>query len=319
MSAQPPSMLVVGSVALDSVTTPEGESREALGGSAVFFSLAARLFTGVSLVGVVGRDFPDAARRMLADRGVDLSGLEAVDGETFRWVGRFGRDLNSAKTLATHLNVFEAFRPKLTQRQKECSAVFLANIDPQLQWEVLSQMRSPGLVACDTMNFWISGKRAALKELLSKVDIFFVNDEEARKLARASSTVAAARTLGRWGPSVVVVKKGEHGAMLFAGERIFPYPAFPMDTVKDPTGAGDSFAGAFMGSLLAGREGERDLRASLSDFPRLKRAVVCGSVMASFTVSDFSTRALEGLTLAALNARMREYSDLLSLDAPVPV
>ncbi|MEK7656745.1 MAG: PfkB family carbohydrate kinase, partial [Elusimicrobiota bacterium] len=194
MSAQPPSMLVVGSVALDSVTTPEGESREALGGSAVFFSLAARLFTGVSLVGVVGRDFPDAARRMLADRGVDLSGLEAVDGETFRWVGRFGRDLNSAKTLATHLNVFEAFRPKLTQRQKECSAVFLANIDPQLQWEVLSQMRSPGLVACDTMNFWISGKRAALKELLSKVDIFFVNDEEARKLARASSTVAAART-----------------------------------------------------------------------------------------------------------------------------
>ncbi|MEK7742994.1 MAG: PfkB family carbohydrate kinase, partial [Elusimicrobiota bacterium] len=271
-----------------------------------------------SLVGVVGRDFPEAARRMLADRQVDLSGLEAVEGKTFRWVGRFGRDLNSAKTLATHLNVFETFRPKLTQRQKECPAVFLANIDPQLQWEVLAQMRSPGLVACDTMNFWISGKRAALKELLSKVDIFFVNDEEARKLARASSTVAAARTLGRWGPSVVVVKKGEHGAMLFAGGRIFPYPAFPMETVKDPTGAGDSFAGAFLGSLLSGREGERDLRACLHDLPRLKRAVVCGSVMASFTVSDFSTRALEDLSLPAVNARMREYSDLLSLDAPVP-
>ncbi|MBI5243329.1 MAG: sugar kinase [Elusimicrobia bacterium] len=305
MTGKIESIVVVGSVALDSVKTPEGETHEALGGSAVYFSLAARHFTRVRVVGVVGEDFPAQHRETLASRGIDLSGLQTVPGRTFRWVGKFGRNLNAAKTLSTQLNVFETFRPKLTEAQKDCQAVFLANIDPDLQADVLRQMRRPRLVACDTMDFWITSKRQALKDLLKRVDIFFVNEGEALKLTRQANNVRAARKLAEWGPSVVVVKKGEHGALLLAGGRIFPFPAFPLDQVKDPTGAGDTFAGAFLGSFLAAE-------TDLNNIHALKHSVVCGTVMASFNVSDFSTRVLENVDLAAVRQRVREFADLLS-------
>jgi sugar/nucleoside kinase (ribokinase family) len=304
-------ILVVGSVALDSVKTPEGESREALGGSSVYFSLAARQFSPVRMVGVVGEDFPKEFRSMLRDRDIDVSGLKTVPGKTFRWVGKFGKDLNTAKTLATYLNVFETFKPQLSAEQKECPIVFLANIDPELQWEVLSQMKQPKLVACDTMNYWISSKRPALKELLSRVDVFFVNEEEARKLTKESNNVRAARMLSEWGPSVVVVKKGEHGALMLAGGRVFPFPAFPCEVVKDPTGAGDTFAGGFLGSLAA----EPDLK----DLSRLKRSLIYGAVMASFNVSDFSTRRLEALQMAEIDERCKDFIDLLAVSGGDPV
>ncbi|MFA6093868.1 MAG: PfkB family carbohydrate kinase [Elusimicrobiota bacterium] len=302
-------VVVVGSVALDSVQTPSGESREALGGSAVYFSLAARHFARVSMVGVVGEDFPSEHRQMLTSHGVDTAGLQAVPGRTFRWVGRFGRNLNNAKTLDTQLNVFESFRPALVPEQRDAEAVFLANIDPDLQAEVLSQMNSPRLVACDTMNFWISKKRAALRKLLKRVHVFFVNEEEARKLSRQSNNVRAARTLASWGPSVVVVKMGEHGSLLLAAGRVYPFPAFPLDTVKDPTGAGDSFGGAFLGSLVASR-------ANFDNVAALKRSMVYGTVTASFNVSDFSTKRLEALDLPTLEERFREYAELLRVQDP---
>ncbi|MDE2292219.1 MAG: sugar kinase [Elusimicrobia bacterium] len=300
-------ILVVGSIALDSVRTPEGESVEALGGSAVYFSLSARQFTPVSLVGVVGEDFPVPHREMLEGRGVDLSGLKTARGKTFRWQGRYTKDLNKARTLDTQLNVFETFKPELHDEHRESPVLFLANIDPDLQWEVLAQMRKPRVVACDTMNFWIGLKRPAIKELLSRVDVLFVNEEEAQKLARTRNNVRAALTLSAWGPRVVVLKKGEHGALLVADGRVFPFPAFPVRTVKDPTGAGDSFAGGFMGSLA--RSG-----ADLHDVDALKRALAYGAVMASFNVSDFSTRRLETLAGDEIEKRYGEYRDLLSLE-----
>lgn len=298
-------IVVVGSVALDSVRTLEGESREALGGSAVFFSLAARYFSPVSLVGVAGKDFPKKHRDLLESRGIDLSGFQLVPGKTFRWVGEFGKDLSAAKTLATHLNVFETFRPRLTDSHRDANTVFLANIDPELQAEVLSQMRKPGLVACDTMNYWISSKKAALKELLSKVNIFFVNEEEAKSLTGTLTALRAAETLREWGPSVVVVKKGEHGAVLHAGKRFFAFPAYPTRQVKDPTGAGDTFAGAFMGYLAATRRPR--------EVENLKRALLYGTVMASFNVEDFSTRRLETLERPALDERFHEFLEALSV------
>ena len=312
MSSKIESIVVVGSVALDSVKTPEGETQEALGGSAVYFSLAARHFTRVCMVGVVGSDFPPQHRELLASRGIDISGLQTVPGRTFRWVGRFGRNLNAAKTLATHLNVFETFHPELTDEERACAAVFLANIDPDLQADVLDQMTRPRLVACDTMDFWIRSKKPALKELLRRVDIFFVNEGEAQKLTREPNNVRAARKLAQWGPSVVVVKMGEHGALMLAGGRLFPFPAFPLDRVKDPTGAGDSFAGAFLGSFVASG-------ADIHSIDALKQAMLCGTVMASFNVSGFSTRAIESVEVGALRQRMDEFAQTLSFrDGPLP-
>jgi sugar/nucleoside kinase (ribokinase family) len=298
-------ILAVGSVALDSVKTLLGESKEAMGGSAVYFSLSARFFAPVSLVGVVGEDFPEEHREMLSERGIDIEGLKHVPGKTFRWVGKYGKDLSSAKTLATHLNVFADFKPVLTEAQRKSPVLFLGNIDPELQFEVLSQMRSPAVVACDTMNYWIESKRPALKELLSRVQIFFVNEEEARTLAGEDNTLRAASAISEWGPSVVVIKKGEHGAVMKVGDRFFAFPAYPLETVKDPTGAGDTFAGAFMGYL-----------ASLGDFENvesLKRALLYGTTMASFNVEDFSTRRLEALTKPELHDRFGNLVDLLQV------
>ncbi|MFA5139403.1 MAG: PfkB family carbohydrate kinase [Elusimicrobiota bacterium] len=303
-------ILVVGSVALDSVKTPEGETHEALGGSAVYFSLAARHFAPVRVVGVVGADFPDKHRKMLVDRGVDVAGLQVLPGKTFRWAGRFGKDYNRARTLSTELNVFEKFDPMLSEEQKACPVVFLANIDPDLQRNVLSQMAGPRLVACDTMNYWIGSKKPAIKKLLSRVDILIVNEEEARKLTREPSNVRAARCLSEWGPGVVVVKKGEHGSLLFAHGRIYPFPAYPIEFVKDPTGAGDSFAGGFVGYISTALD-------KWSHVEHLKRALAYGTVMASFNVSDFSTRLLDSLTRQALDERARLYWEMLSVPSGV--
>lgn len=303
------SILVVGSVALDSVKTNEGSSIEALGGSAVYFSLSARFFAPVSIVGVVGRDFPKRHREMLAARDIGLEGLKEVSGKTFRWIGKFGKDLSNAKTIDTQLNVFETFKPTLSDSQRRCSVIFLANIDPELQTEVLAQMKSPAIVACDTMNYWISSKKPALKELLSRVNIFFVNEDEGKKLSGQSNVFRAASVLSEWGPSVVVIKKGEHGAIMKMGKQFFAFPAFPIEVVKDPTGAGDTFAGAFMGYL-----------ASVGDFhspEHLKRALVYGTVMASFNVENFSTKRMEDLREQEIHSRFHGFLDLLEVTRAV--
>ena len=277
------SLLVVGSVALDSVKTPYGEIQEGLGGSATYFSIAAGCFTKVRLVAVVGEDFPERHVAFLRSRGVDLRGLSRTKGKTFRWKGSYGEDMNEAKTLKTELNVFETFRPELPPAYKDTSFVFLANIDPDLQRGVVDQIPDPHLVACDTMNYWISSKPRALKKTLSRVDVLFLNEGEARQLAGGSNLLTAARELLSMGPSTVVIKRGEYGALLFKKESIFWAPAYPLETVRDPTGAGDSFAGGFMG-YLSRRKGVTETR--------LRRALIYGSIMASFNVEDFSLNRL---------------------------
>lgn len=299
-------ILVVGSVALDSVKTTEGSCTEALGGSAVYFSLAAALFGKVSLVGVAGDDFPKAHVAMLKKRGVDLSGLETAKGETFRWEGQYGKDASVAQTLATKLNVFKDFKPKLDEAHRKTPYLFLGNIDPDLQLEVLSQMRGPKLVACDTMNFWIGGKPATVKKLLGKVDMFFCNDAEAMSLTGAPNCLQAAEAIADWGVKVVVVKKGEHGSVLRYNGHFYMFPAYPLSRIKDPTGAGDSFAGGFLGSLAA--SGGR-----WDDLAHLKRAMLFGTVMASFNVEDFSTRRIERLTKAELDGRFHDLVDKLAV------
>ncbi len=299
------SILVVGSVALDSVATPFGEAEEVLGGSATYFSTSAAYFTDVRLVAVVGEDFPEEHRRFLASRNIDLAGLQSVAGRTFRWKGRYGYDLNQAHTLDTQLNVFETFRPQLPAGYEEAEYVFLANIDPELQLEVLRQIRSPRLVACDTMNFWIEGKREALLRTLRHVDILLLNEGEARQLAGEANLVKAARAILALGPKTVVVKQGEYGALMFSEHSIFSAPAYPLESVFDPTRAGDTFAGGFLGYLVAnGNLAESSLR----------QAVVFGSVMASFTVEDFSLERLKRLEHREIEERFRRFKLLTEFE-----
>ncbi|GAC1606816.1 MAG: PfkB family carbohydrate kinase [Myxococcales bacterium] len=295
------SLLVVGSVALDSVETPFGARQDALGGSATFFSAAASLLTQVGVVGVVGEDFPLAQLEFLRARGVDLSGLEKVPGRTFRWKGRYGFDLNAAETLDTQLNVFEHFKPRLSAQARKADRVFLGNIDPVLQLSVLDQIERPRLVAADTMNYWISSKREALLALLPRVDVLLVNDAEARQLAGESNVIKAARAIQRMGAKSVVVKRGEYGALLSAGPETFSAPAFPLADVLDPTGAGDTFAGGFLGLLD---------RTGRGDVTSLRQAVVMGATLASFTVEQFSMDRLRSLTLAEVAARFRSFRAL---------
>lgn len=298
-------ILVVGSVALDSVKTTAGKSVEALGGSATYFALAASYFSKIALVGVVGEDFPREHRRTLERRGVDLVGLKAAKGKTFRWSGKYGKDAANAETLATHLNVFKEFKPVLSEAQKKCPVVFLANIDPELQAEVLAQMKSPELVACDTMNYWIESKPAAIKKLLADVDIFFSNDQEAMRLTGAPNGLQAAEVLADWGPSVVVIKKGEHGALMKVGSKFYVFPAYPLARIKDPTGAGDTFAGGFLGYLASA--------ASYKDVSHLKRAMAYGTTMASFNVQDFSTKNIEALDREAIDERFHDFADRMTV------
>ncbi len=294
-------VLVVGSVALDSVETPFGEARDALGGSATFFSIAASYFTEVSIVAVVGTDFPPEHIEFLQSKGVDTSGLVVEDGETFRWAGVYGYDLNERETIETRLNVFETFRPEVPEGLASSEFLFLANIDPELQLTVLDQVSSPKLVACDTMNFWIEGKRSALEQLMKKVDVMIMNDSECRELSGESNLIKAARKVLDMGPGTVVVKKGEHGALMCRGDSFFSAPAFPCEDVFDPTGAGDSFAGGFMGYLAK----SRDVSPA-----SLRRAVIFGTVMASFSVEEFSVGGMSSLRMADIEERFRMLKEL---------
>lgn len=300
------SILVVGSVALDSVETPFGKVDDAVGGSATFFSTSASYFAPVRVVAIVGEDYPMQEIAFLKDREVDFAGLQMVKGgKTFRWGGKYSFDLNDRETLYTHLNVFENFRPVLPDRYKDSPYVFLGNIDPDLQWDVLQQVRSPKLVVLDTMNFWISGKPASLRRVLSKVDVFVLNDSEARQLSGQPNLFKAAREIFAMGPRVLVIKKGEHGALLITKEGLFFVPAFPLEEVCDPTGAGDTFAGGFVGYLAS--------VGDLSDVS-LRRATVYGSAMASFCVEDFSLRALQKLTPSIIYERCEAFRRLSHFD-----
>lgn len=294
-------LLVVGSIALDSVKTPFGEAEEVLGGSATYFSTAASYFADISLVAVVGEDFPEKHINFLKMRDIDLKGLERKPGRTFRWTGRYGYDLNEAHTLNTELNVFEHFKPGLPEEYKDAEVVFLANIDPDLQRDVLRQVKGPRLVAADTMNFWIEGKKESLLETLKLVDILLINDGEARQLTEEPNLVKAARKIFSYGPKTLVVKQGEYGVLMFNGQSIFSAPAYPLENVFDPTGAGDTFAGGFMGYL-----------ANTMDFSEsaMRRAAVMGSVMASLNVEDFSLNRIRSLDYHEIESRYREFKKL---------
>lgn len=295
------SLLVVGSVALDSVYTPFGETADALGGSAVYFSVAGSLLHPVRVVGVVGNDFPVDQLEALAPRGIDWSGVEQAQGESFRWKGKYSYDLQSRETLETRLGVFADFSPRLPDGFADAEFVFLGNIDPELQLRVLEQVRAPRLIVCDTMNYWIHGKRAALLALLGRVDILMINDTEARELSGDWNIHRAGRWVLEQGPRCVVIKQGEHGAIMMEGGRTFYVPAFPLEEVFDPTGAGDAFAGGFMGYLA--RTGEATPDA-------MRRAMVYGATMGSYAVAGFGVRGFEQVSLPDVLGRVRRFVDL---------
>lgn len=299
------SVLVVGSMALDSVETPFGKVENILGGSASYFSLAASNFTDVNVVAVVGNDFPEEHIQLLESHDIKLDGVKIEEGETFRWVGHYGYDLSEAKTLETHLNVFETFNPVLPDHYKDIEIVFLANIDPEIQFKVLQQVNKPKLVACDTMNFWIESKPEQLKKLLTHVDILMINDAEARELAGEPIIVKAARKIMEMGPKMLIVKRGEYGALMFSKEGIFYAPSYPLEEVLDPTGAGDTFAGGFMGYVAS-----HDIN-NVNDY---KRAVIYGSVLASFTVEDFSVNRLVKLKKDEIDARYLAFMNLSNIE-----
>jgi sugar/nucleoside kinase (ribokinase family) len=304
------SLLVVGSVALDSVETPFGKVTDALGGSATFFAAAASYFCNVQLVGVVGEDFPEDELGFLRDRGVDLGGLDRKPGESFRWAGVYSYDLNSRETIETRLGVFADFKPAIPERFRDAEWIFLGNIDPDLQCDVLDQVRSPRLVACDTMNYWIEGRRDALLRLLERVDLLMVNDSEARELSGDFNLLRAARWIQARGPSMVVVKKGEHGAILFTPDVIFFAPGYPLEEVFDPTGAGDAFAGGFVGYLA---------RAGSLSASDLRRAMVYGSALGSFAVERFGVGRLMDLTTDEIDDRVQHFRELTAFEQPVTV
>jgi sugar/nucleoside kinase (ribokinase family) len=299
------SLLAVGSVALDSLETPFGRREDVLGGSCSYFTVCASFFGPTRMVAVVGEDFPEEHVQFIASRGVDLAGLVRQPGRTFRWKGRYEFDLNTAHTLDTQLNVFAQFRPELPAHFRDSEYVFLGNIDPDLQRTVLDQVKAPRLVACDTMNFWISSKRESLLKTLKRVDLLFVNDAEARQLAEEHNVVKAAKRILSFGPRAVVVKRGEYGALYFSGEEVFAASAYPLPTVFDPTGAGDSFAGGFMGYVAKCRR---------EDHATMRRAIVLGSVLASFTVEQFSLDRLRSLRPEEIKGRYAEARKLAHFD-----
>jgi len=299
-------MLTVGSVALDSVRTPFGEVEEELGGAASYASVSASFFTSARMVAVIGEDFPGRHVSRFASRGIDLAGLERAPGKTFRWRGYYEYDLNQAHTLETALNVFETFRPTLPEDYRHSPYVFLANIDPALQLSVLDQVRRPKLVACDTMNYWIEHAHEAVLKVLARCDIALVNEAEARELVGRPNLLACAREIMNLGPGVVIVKKGEHGAMMLSQGGYFVAPGYPLEEVKDPTGAGDTFAGGLMGYLA--RCGETDDAA-------VRKAMVCGTVMASFAVEDFSLDRLLRLTQEEIADRYHEILAMTRVEA----
>lgn len=296
------SLLVVGSVAIDSVKTPFGKRKEILGGSATYFSISASFFTKVKLVAVVGRDFPNSYIRLLKNKGISLDGLESRKGKTFRWKGKYEYDLNTAHTIYTKLNVFKDFSPRIPEAYRKTPYLFLANIDPELQLDVLKNIRSPRLVACDSMNFWIANKLKALKKLLAKIDIFIINDSESRLLSGEGNIIKAAKYIFSLGPKKIIIKRGDSGALFFTKNgAYFSAPAYLMEAVKDPTGAGDSFAGGFMGYLS---------RTNDSSEHGMRKAVIYGTIMASFCVQDFGPGKLLKLKAADIEKRFYDYKKI---------
>jgi sugar/nucleoside kinase (ribokinase family) len=299
------SLLVVGSVALDSVTTPFGQVTDALGGSAVYFSAAASLLTPLRVVGVVGTDYPVADLERIRPGVIDWSGVSKLEGESFRWRGKYSFDLSSRETLETRLGVFADFRPALPSGFAGTPFVFLGNIDPELQLSVLNQMERPRLVACDSMNYWIESKKSQLLEVLKRVDILMLNDSELRELSGDWNVHRAGRWVLARGPRRVVVKRGEYGALLIESGRSFFVPAYPLEEVFDPTGAGDSFAGGFLGYVARTNDLSND---------GLRRAMICGAVMGSYAVAGFSTAGFDGVTPADVQQRITEFRDLTHVD-----
>ncbi len=299
-------IVTVGSVAFDSVKTPFGEASRVVGGAATYFSLAASFFTDVRLVAVVGDDFTEEQMRVFADRRIDTAGLQRVPGETFRWKGEYGFDLNTRETIYTRLNVFDGFRPVLPDQYRSTPFVFLANVHPALQSEVLTQVEEPRFVAADTMDYWIERESEGLRAVLRGVDALVVNDEEARRLGGASNLVNAARAIQRMGPRLLVIKRGEHGVLMTRDQGFFAVPAMPLDTVVDPTGAGDTFAGGFMGYLASAREVTEEV---------LARATIAGSALASLAVEDFGLDGLLKASSKALNQRFAAFKRLTHFEA----
>jgi sugar/nucleoside kinase (ribokinase family) len=300
------SILVVGTVAFDRIKTPFGTAERCLGGSATYFSVAASFFTQVDLIAVIGDDFTDEDLSIFQGRNINLDGLERVSGEkTFFWSGEYGFDLNVAKTRETQLNVFADFEPRLTESQKRPDVLFLANIHPELQMDVLRQTERPRLVALDTMNLWIDTKRAELEQAFSKVDLVVINEAEVRQFTREPNLVKGARSILALGPKTLVIKRGEYGVLMVTRDAIFAVPAYPLENVFDPTGAGDTFAGGFLGYLASRREiHDRELR----------RAIIFGSVLASFTVEKFSLDRLREVTLRDVQQRYQEFRALTHFD-----
>ena len=296
-------IVVVGTVAFDTVETPFGKGENVLGGSATYFSTSASFFSDVSLVAVVGEDFPEEHVNFLKSREIDLQGLQRIPGKTFHWSGKYGYDLNEAQTLDTQLNVLLDFKPELPAAYRSTDVLFLANIDPELQLQVLDQVDKPRLTACDSMNFWISSKPEALKEVMRRVDIVVINEGEARMLTGEANLVKAARQMINQGCKRLVVKRGEYGVLMFTADTVFAAPAWPLEEVFDPTGAGDTFAGGFMGYL-----------ANTGDLSEegIRQALVFGSVMASFNVEDFSLNRMKRLTYPEIEARYRSFKGLTS-------
>ena len=299
-------VLTVGSVAFDSLRTPFGEASRVVGGAATYFSIAASYFTDVRLVAVVGEDFGKEQMRVFDGRRIDLGGLQRVPGETFRWKGVYGLDLNSRETIYTYLNVFSEFQPHIPEVYRSSPIVFLANIHPELQLDVLDQIDAPEFVAMDTMNYWIEGAPKALREVLRRVHAVVINDEEARELSGEANLVKAARAIRAMGPARVVIKRGEHGVLMTRDDGFFATPGLPLEEVYDPTGAGDTFAGGFVGHLAAAGD--------FSD-AAVTRAVICGSAMASLTVEDFGLRRLIGLTGDDIRLRLDAFKRLTHFDA----
>ncbi|MBN1384964.1 MAG: sugar kinase [Elusimicrobia bacterium] len=301
------SILVVGSVALDSVKTPFGEKSDILGGSATYFSYSASFFMPpgkINLVAVVGNDFPEEHLELLKSKKINLKGLQILEGQTFRWSGCYEGDMNEAKTLTTCLNVFETFKPEIPDSYRNTEYVFLANIDPDLQMDVLSQIKKPKLVAADSMNLWIKIKKQSFIKLLSKIDILVINDGEARIFTEQSSLIKAGKIILDRGPKYIVIKKGEHGSLLFSKKGVFSAPAYPLEKISDPTGAGDTFAGGFFGYL-----------AKLNKTPNesnLRKAIIYGSVMASFNVEDFSLERMKRLTYKEIRNRYKKFKEITS-------
>jgi sugar/nucleoside kinase (ribokinase family) len=296
-------LLVVGSIALDTVQTPHGKAEEVLGGSAVYFSYAANFFNHVRLVGVVGKDFPREHKELLASKNVDVSGIEEVEGKTFRWSGCYEGAMNAAQTLLTELNVFATFEPKIPHLFRDSKFIFLANGGPATQKSVLKQIQAPKLIVADTMNLWINEQRDELLDLLNQVDGLVLNEDEARLLTKEMNLIKAGKQILKLGLKFVVVKKGEHGAMLVSHEGFFVCPAYPSEHVKDPTGAGDSFAGGMMGYLAKTRD---------TSLQNLKRALVYGTIVASFNIEDFSLNRFHQITANDIEARYKEFVSLVS-------